>query len=361
MQNLINNRMKINVNMAARPGAISANEASSSLEIEDDHNKPSRPKTHEGFKPTAPERTGSRGRGASNVFTSPRQVTVKLVNENATIGDADDFLSSFREASDDRDFKGSEKLSPKQSWPNTSLDSSLPSFIKKSTPQSQRHNHTTGATDFVNTHAATVKTAYPTLGTRLNATIVSSRPNTAVQSNVMSANLTKSNKLYNAIPANTNNIAQFVTPTKHKHHSHHHLSRPNTANNTGAHPESSPFSTGPSIDFHAHLERSHRHRGGAATTPHQHLADPVLHYGGDVSASDLSTVFDSMEIEGIVDYLLDARQSGSRHAPFVHVTPRHFIEKTKKNNFYDLVILERPGNPKSGGYFDCIFRMSLRL
>ena len=66
----------------------------------------------------------------------------------------------------------------------------------------------------------------------------------------------------------------------------------------------------------------------------------------DFSAA--STIFEDMDMDDILDYLLAARESGSSNAPFVHVTPRFNVEDVPCSNFYDLVVLERPGHPTSG-------------
>lgn len=66
------------------------------------------------------------------------------------------------------------------------------------------------------------------------------------------------------------------------------------------------------------------------------------------SVSSASTVFQGMSIDDVLDYLLAARESGSKNAQFLHVTSRYNLEFVAKDNFYDLVILDRPGNPKSG-------------
>lgn len=66
------------------------------------------------------------------------------------------------------------------------------------------------------------------------------------------------------------------------------------------------------------------------------------------SVSSASTVFQGMTIDDVLDYLLAARDTGSKNAQFLHVTSRYNLEFVAKDNFYDLVILDRPGNPKSG-------------
>lgn len=72
--------------------------------------------------------------------------------------------------------------------------------------------------------------------------------------------------------------------------------------------------------------------------------------GGEQDDDDLtaaSLVFRDLEMDDILDYLLAARDNENTHAPFVHVTPRYNVEHNIRGNFYDLVALEKPGNPQS--------------
>lgn len=62
----------------------------------------------------------------------------------------------------------------------------------------------------------------------------------------------------------------------------------------------------------------------------------------------LSADFESMELEDVIHYLWDLSRKGPNHVEFVHVTCRSNIEKVFRQNFYDLVALEQPGNPHSG-------------
>jgi len=52
-------------------------------------------------------------------------------------------------------------------------------------------------------------------------------------------------------------------------------------------------------------------------------------------------------MDDALDYLLASRLPHSKNASFVHATPRHNVEKVRRENFYDLVILEKPGKPQS--------------
>lgn len=62
-----------------------------------------------------------------------------------------------------------------------------------------------------------------------------------------------------------------------------------------------------------------------------------------------SSIFDKMKIDDLVEYFTIASLNDeSEHAKFIHVTSRHNIERLKKRDFYDMVLLERPGAPKSG-------------
>lgn len=60
---------------------------------------------------------------------------------------------------------------------------------------------------------------------------------------------------------------------------------------------------------------------------------------------DASTVFENMKMDDILDYLLSAKdQSLPGGRPFfIYVIPRHHVENIKRENFYDLVALEKPG------------------
>ena len=60
-----------------------------------------------------------------------------------------------------------------------------------------------------------------------------------------------------------------------------------------------------------------------------------------------SDIFDAMTIEGMIQYVVNY-DSKDHHPDYVHVTPRYNIEKVRVTNFYDLVLLEQPGHPKSG-------------
>lgn len=67
---------------------------------------------------------------------------------------------------------------------------------------------------------------------------------------------------------------------------------------------------------------------------------------GDASVS--SQMFDCMDIEDMLAYLIDARDEQGNKVEFLHVTSRYHVERVTRTNFYDLVILERPGYPGSG-------------
>lgn len=67
------------------------------------------------------------------------------------------------------------------------------------------------------------------------------------------------------------------------------------------------------------------------------------------SSQGFINLTENMELEDILQYLLTAKfdeKSGNAH--FVHVTSRCNIESVNRENFYDLVVLERPGNPSTG-------------
>jgi hypothetical protein len=99
------------------------------------------------------------------------------------------------------------------------------------------------------------------------------------------------------------------------------------------------------------------HQPGRAPTAQHHGYSAVgvqYHYQGDTgdmpddsSTTVASTIFQDMDMDEILDYLLESQQHGSKHAEFLHVTSRHHVEHVLRENFYDLVALERPGNPKS--------------
>lgn len=61
-----------------------------------------------------------------------------------------------------------------------------------------------------------------------------------------------------------------------------------------------------------------------------------------------STNFEEMSIKELLEYFLKANESTTAHASFVHVTPRFNVQEISRPNFYDLVVLERPGHPHSG-------------
>jgi hypothetical protein len=61
-----------------------------------------------------------------------------------------------------------------------------------------------------------------------------------------------------------------------------------------------------------------------------------------------STVFEEMELDDIIRYIWDANNGDTSKAQFVHVACRSNIERVLRENFYDFVILERPGHPHSG-------------
>ena len=67
-------------------------------------------------------------------------------------------------------------------------------------------------------------------------------------------------------------------------------------------------------------------------------------------ASRGSVDFLGMEFEDILQYLLDKYNENPSKAEqeFIHVTPKHYLSSSYRYNIYDLVALDRPGNPKSG-------------
>ncbi len=355
-------RTKINISFPAeRVGAISASEASSTSQVEEDYKKQPRPKTHEGFKPTAPSKTDKAVNNSGNAFLSPRQVSVKLVREPvATVEHflMDDGPEISRELSLERDPRDRSRPLLHQSYDSQhrSIESQLPTFIKKSftpvssnSPQMKNYFDSLTSNDANNTHNATVRTAYPSLGTRLNATISTSRPNTAVQSSSnihMPINTTKTNKLVSAL---VNNNPQ------HSHAMRTANSRPSTGNNNrriNTSTKPAQQTTDSSFDFHSELEQTHMLKTNYNTNQSpdfQQQQQQLPYFVPEQDNDGQSTVFDGMAIEDILDYLLEARETGSRHAPFIHVTSRYHVDDSvRKTNFYDLVILERPGNPKSG-------------
>lgn len=83
---------------------------------------------------------------------------------------------------------------------------------------------------------------------------------------------------------------------------------------------------------------------------HSHPADTSAVAYDTMEAEELSAaslVFRDLEMDDVLDYLLASRDRESKHAPFVHVTPRYNIDHNVRGNFYDLVALEKPGNPQS--------------
>lgn len=68
-----------------------------------------------------------------------------------------------------------------------------------------------------------------------------------------------------------------------------------------------------------------------------------------ITERSVATVsFQQLEFEDVVRYLWDLQKKGPSHVEFVHVTCRSNIEKVFRENFYDIVALERPGHPNSG-------------
>lgn len=311
------NRTKIvNINLPTR--VMSASDASNSQALEDGSNNLNRPSTHHGYKPTAPTQSSSRTTGASDTFLSPRQIAIKL---------ATDSNKQFPSSNNQLDVNSNKRH---ENHTSNSIEKELPSFIKKSLKSSSNDRGDTST-----------KTGYPSLANRLNATIVTSRPMVVAQSsgiNYSNANnRTDSNNntnkllqlLNNKIQSSNNSIRQ-VPPQQQQQ-----LRRPMTAQSISSNNEQQ------SIDFHSELELTYHLKQQTAATKPVYAIDVLAHEND-------STVFEGMDIEHILDYLLDAREKGSRHAPFIHVTPRYHVEDVKKKNFYDLAILERPGHPKSG-------------
>ncbi|RYH31701.1 hypothetical protein EON65_02070 [archaeon] len=75
----------------------------------------------------------------------------------------------------------------------------------------------------------------------------------------------------------------------------------------------------------------------------------LRNYSSDTNASAASVDFQSMNVRELLQYLLQADDGyNADESTFVHVTSRYNIEYVPKPDFYDLVVLERPGQPKSG-------------
>eukprot|EP01038_Epipyxis_sp_PR26KG_P006877 gene6877-9419_t len=94
-------------------------------------------------------------------------------------------------------------------------------------------------------------------------------------------------------------------------------------------------------------------RGNESSLGGKYVKDAKISYDDRPSHSTIkkqfSNIFNGMDLDDVVDYLLDAKNNkDSKNSKFVHVTPRYNVEDIKRPNFYDLVILERPGDPSTG-------------
>ena len=60
-----------------------------------------------------------------------------------------------------------------------------------------------------------------------------------------------------------------------------------------------------------------------------------------------TSMFADMSVEGMISYI-DKKDTISGLNTFLHVTPRYNLESISKMNFYDLVVLSKPGDPSPG-------------
>jgi len=305
-----------------------------------------RPSTHDGkLMPSTPKSSFSR----QFVNLSPRQISFRLVSDSDSIFDsgkdsedvsaahaalADKVLADAALADDRVVLSDAAKQTASSSTSRPNIDTApymdcanrpttsyleyssrnseqrykLPNFIK-------RRGQETNVVDSFNLNPKiTTSNVKGSLSYRLNAAIVNDNPSTNGN-----ARTYLSTPFVKSIKANNHAVASVAATC----------------------PPSMPL-----IDTLSRLPTAAHHvdtDNATSTKPPIQIADEDV-----ASMSSASTVFQGMTIDEVLDYLLAARDTGSKNAQFLHVTSRYNLEFVAKENFYDLVILDRPGNPKSG-------------
>lgn len=220
-------------------------------------------------------------------------------------------------------------------WPKVNFDGTFAKFAKKSEPEIVQNTKKSriDATKTAQVALPANPTAYPSLSHRLNATQHTASaplphtpnmptPRMGFNVNNMNSNMRRKNAM--DVNLSRNQLAMSLAPPTRME------------------------------IYNGALHEQHQDRrilaGESASQPdnpmhpHHHL---LQHADSSDELSVASTVFAEMDMEEVLDYLLASRDPATKHAPFVHVTPRYNVEKVRRENFYDLVVLEKPGNPQS--------------